>query len=92
MKAKYIGTNTDQVKWGSNDDPRGLLEEGKEYEVVGLEVHSWHTKIILTDYPKLRFNGAGFEYSGAEQSNAINAWQDNHRRIEGKLPFIYYPQ
>jgi len=27
----YTGATDEQVNWGGNDDPRGLLEEGKQY-------------------------------------------------------------
>ena len=58
---KYIGCDDDQIKWGSNSDPRDLLEEGKEYEVLKKEVHSWHTKIILKDFPDKKFNSVCFK-------------------------------
>jgi hypothetical protein len=44
---KYIGCSQDQVKWGPNDDPRGILIEGDKYYVEKIEVHSWHTKLQL---------------------------------------------
>lgn len=47
MKTKYIGCDDAQVAWGSCNDPRGVLEEGELYEVVGKQRHSWHTKYIL---------------------------------------------
>lgn len=49
------------IKWGSNDDPRGLLEDGKEYEVEKVMVCLFHTKIILTDFPEKKFNSVGFQ-------------------------------
>ena len=61
MKVKYIGASNVQVKWGGNDDPRGILNEGQLYEVAKREVHSWHTKLILVDFPDLKFNSASFE-------------------------------
>lgn len=63
-KAKYMGRATDeQVRWGSNDDPRGLLEPGKIYTIADVEVHSYHTKIYLVDFPGLKFNSVHFELS-----------------------------
>lgn len=56
----YIGTSDEQVRWGSNDDPRGVLQEGKEYEVEQAEVHSWHTKIKLVGIEG-RFNSVSFK-------------------------------
>ena len=62
MKVKYIGASDAQVRWGSNDDPRGLLVEGKEYELSDREVHSWHTKISLSEFPGKKFNDSSFDY------------------------------
>lgn len=61
MKVIYIGASEEQVRWGGNSDPRGLLEEGKEYEVEDKEVHSWHTKIKLKGIDG-KFNDASFRY------------------------------
>lgn len=61
MRVKYIGTTDDQVRWGGNDDPRGILVEGNEYEVLKEEVHTWHTKIYLQDFPALKFNSVCFD-------------------------------
>jgi hypothetical protein len=62
MKVKYIGADNEQVAWGGNDDPRELLIIGETYTVIGKEVHSWHTKIILEDYPDKKFNDSSFKY------------------------------
>lgn len=62
MKAKYIGASDEQVRWGGNDDPRGLLVEGESYEIARKEVHSWHTKIELVGFPGKVFNDVSFEY------------------------------
>lgn len=91
MKAKYIGASIDQIRWGSNDDPRDLLEIGKEYDVVGLEVHTMHTKVILTEFPDLRFNSVCFDLDSFEMAKAFNAYEDNLRRVEKNYPFVYYP-
>lgn len=64
MKVKFIGSSVEQVNWGSNDNPDGILEVGKTYEVWNIEVHSWHTKIILTKFPHLKFNSVCFEEIG----------------------------
>ena len=61
MKVKYIGASDAQVNWGSNDDPREVLKEGKEYEVLRREVHRWHTKLFLVDFPELKFNSVCFK-------------------------------
>jgi primase-polymerase (primpol)-like protein len=65
IRALYKGddfASIDVVNWGSNDDPKGLLVEKREYEVLREEVHSWHTKLILKDFPNKKFNSVSFEY------------------------------
>jgi hypothetical protein len=64
MRMKYLGDETASqtvVNWGGNDDPKGLLVEGQYYEVEKVDVHSWHTKVILKDFPNKRFNSVSFE-------------------------------
>jgi len=61
MKVKYIGSNIEQARWGNNNDPYGLLNLNQIYEVLDKEVHSWHTKLILKEFPKLKFNSVCFE-------------------------------
>ncbi len=63
----YIGASDTQVRWGSNDDPRGLLTEGASYAVKRREVHSWHTKIELVDYPGKFFNSVCFREGDTEE-------------------------
>ena len=58
---EYKGTFDAQVKWGGCADPRGVLEEGESYEVERDEVHRWHTKIFLTDFPGLGFPSGAFD-------------------------------
>ena len=57
---RYIGASDEQVRWGENDDPRGLLKRGNIYEVEYEEVHSWHTKYSLKGIAG-RFNSVCFE-------------------------------
>ena len=59
-KVKYIGASQEQINWGSNDDPRHLLNIGSVYEVADIEVHSYQIKIKLKDYD-LWFNSVCFE-------------------------------
>ncbi len=61
MKVVYRGTFDEQVQWGSNDDPRGILVDGQEYTLLREEVHSWHTKYYLEEYPDLKFNSCSFD-------------------------------
>ena len=61
MTATYNGEASDaQVGWGSNDDPRGVLENGRVYTEDRVETHSWHTKVILKEFPDKRFNSVHF--------------------------------
>ena len=41
-----------------------LLEVGKTYTVVDVEVHSWHTEVELKEFPKIMFNSVCFEEKG----------------------------
>jgi hypothetical protein len=60
-RVRYTGdASDDQVRWGGNDDPRGVLEPGAEYVVEEEEVHTWHTKYHLVGVPGLRFNSVHF--------------------------------
>ena len=47
MKLKYVAESVSkaQINWGGNDDPTGLLEVGKEYEVAYADVRSQSTRI-----------------------------------------------
>ena len=57
---KYTGATDQQVRWGSNDDPRKVLTVGQTYEVEKVEVHTWHTKVYLVGIEG-RFNSVSFE-------------------------------
>jgi len=59
-KAKYTGSIEEQVRWGNNDNPAGVLIEGNVYYVERVEIHTWHTKLYLRGvYGK--FNSVCFE-------------------------------
>lgn len=59
-KVKYTGSIEEQVRWGNNDNPVGILIEGDVYYVERVEVHTWHTKLCLRGvYGK--FNSVCFE-------------------------------
>ena len=60
-KVRYVGTCDEQVKWGSNDDPRKYLQEFSVYEISNIDVHTWHTKIELVGYEGKWFNSACLE-------------------------------
>ena len=65
MKVKFIEKNVgdSQVRWGSHEDPKNLLEVGKEYEIAYADVRSSHTKIFLKDFPMASFNSVWFTWS-----------------------------
>jgi hypothetical protein len=44
---EFVGCSGEQIRWGSNDDPRSFLIIGKEYFAESVEEHSWHTKIKI---------------------------------------------
>lgn len=54
-------THRQQVSWGGNADPAGLLEPGKTYAVDRIETHSWHSKVFLVDHPSKPFNSVHFD-------------------------------
>lgn len=47
------------IRFGSNTDPSGILEDGHEYIVQTVELHSWNTKLWLDDIEG-RFNSVWF--------------------------------
>jgi len=59
-KVKFIDASDAQVNWGSNDDPRKMLDKNKVYIVEDIEEHAWHTKIYLEGV-KGKFNPVSFE-------------------------------
>lgn len=59
-KVKFTTADDDQVRWGSNDDPRLVLNTTDVYEIENVEVHSWHTKLYLKGI-KGKFNNVSFE-------------------------------
>jgi len=63
MKVKFLGgAIKEQIAWGNNDDPNKFLKVGKLYEVKTKDIHRWHTKIILKEFPDKKFNDINFEY------------------------------
>lgn len=65
----------DQVNWGSNDNPNDLLTVGTLYDVVEIEVHSWHTKIELAGFPGKKFNNVNFKWTDEKPlKDAMAAW------------------
>jgi hypothetical protein len=57
---KFIGCSKEQIAWGNNTDPTGILIVGDKYYVEKVEVHSTHTKLTLRGIYG-RFNSVCFE-------------------------------
>ena len=55
----FIGSSIEQVNWGGNDDPNGILVRGKEYIVEQTEYHTSHTKLLLAGYEG-KYNSISF--------------------------------
>jgi len=51
----------EKKRWGSNDNPKGVLFEGDVYYVERIEIHSWHTKLYLRGIRGGKFNSSCFE-------------------------------
>lgn len=65
-----------QTNWGANDPTEGCLEVGKAYEVSEIEVHSFHTKIHLKDFPGKKFNSVVFTIEPiSAKETAVNLWR-----------------
>jgi len=60
-KVKYIRPSDSIARYGGNDNPEGILKVGKTYTVDRTEIHSWHTKVYLEEYPGKKFNSNHFE-------------------------------
>ena len=61
----YEGATDEQVRWGSNTDPRGILVQGESYVIRDVDVRSWHTKLTLYGING-RFNSVHFKTNGNE--------------------------
>ena len=58
---KFTGCIKSQVKFGSNDDPNEDLILGARYEIERFEIHSWHSKVYLKQFPNKKYNSVCFE-------------------------------
>lgn len=56
----YHGCSKEQIAWGSNDNPSTVLTMGNVYTIKRTEVHTWHTKIELEEFPGMLFNSVCF--------------------------------
>ncbi len=60
MEVTFVGCSKEQIKWGGNDDPKGLLKKGNKYIVTHIESRSYHTKLSLKGI-KGKFNSVCFD-------------------------------
>lgn len=44
-----------------HSDSNHLLDIGKAYYVVDIDVHSWYTEVLLKEFPGMWFNSVLFE-------------------------------
>lgn len=59
MKLKFVEQKP--VHWGVPESNAKLLKLGETYTIEKTEVHSWHTKVFLKEFPGVEFNSAWFE-------------------------------
>lgn len=57
---RFVGATPASTRFGSCDDPTGILIEGNTYEVDYTDVHSMHTKVHLVGIEGA-FNSVQFE-------------------------------
>ena len=55
------------------------LELGKEYTVDRTEVDSWHTDVLLQEFPGVRFNSVFFEDAAEQSAEQDPLHPDYHR-------------
>ena len=60
--ATYLGCSDDQVSYGGHNDPRGILIEGKIYEIEDLVIESYVSRMMLKGIEG-SFNSVCFEFS-----------------------------
>lgn len=58
---KVLCTRNDEDGMMVSSENNHLLEVGKEYNVVGVEVLPWHTLVYLKEFPGKTFNSVVFE-------------------------------
>lgn len=74
LKLKYLGVGCkEQITFGSHTNPNDILVEGNYYDVERVEVHRWHTKIILKGI-KGKFNSVWFEDFEPDEQDMIDFW------------------
>lgn len=65
---EFIGCTPEQINWGCNDDPNGVLVIGEKYCIELIIIRSQHTKIKLLGIDG-KFNSVCFKLCQIEQKN-----------------------
>lgn len=61
-RVKCISVDEHASKWGGNSPAHELLTIGEMYTLSeDPEIHSWHTKYYLKEFPGEKFNSVQFE-------------------------------
>lgn len=63
---EVVCINNENNNFFGCDENSPLLEIGKTYTIVDVDVHSWHTEIELKEFPDIKFNSVCFEEKGGE--------------------------
>ena len=58
---KVVCVKNEDNQFFSCDKNSPLLEVGKTYNVVNVDVRSWHTQIELKEFPSVVFNSVCFD-------------------------------
>ena len=66
-KREVVCINNENNNFFDCDINSPLLEVGKKYIVVNVDVHSWHTKVELEEFPNIVFNSVCFEEKGGDE-------------------------
>jgi hypothetical protein len=60
-KRKVVCISNEDNHFFGCDSNSPLLEVGKTYNVVDVDVHGWHTEVELKEFPNTMFNSCCFE-------------------------------
>lgn len=60
-KVKFIDPDKDMVNLANNDDPSVYLKLENVYTVAKIDIHCFHTRILLNEMPGRWFNDLHFE-------------------------------
>lgn len=84
IKVKYLGTNGARISY--HDNPKGILEVGKLYELRNMEVYAWYTYFYLVGIQG-RFNSVLFE--GAKEERETLPDKIRQELLESELTEIF---